>query len=229
MPYFSFKEYKKPVRHDKASMNYQRKVLALFGFLLPLLAPLMGFIAYEKNGPEFWYSISATFYASSNIFMIGTLAIFAFFLWTYKGYDLGDSLTCKFSSIMAAGILVFPCRCMASGETTGVLNLPTGVSHIIHCIIAALLFGSFAVMIGFRFTKTDKFRVTKAKSRKNKIYYTCSMIIMVAMTCQTITSFLEIGWFTIINEAVMLWSFSFAWAVKAGVFKSLEKEDVPYV
>ena len=89
------------MRHDKASMNYQRKVLALFGFLLPVLAPLIGFIACAKNGPEFWYSISATFYASSNIFMIGVLAIFAFFLWTYKGYDIGDNVTTKISAGLA--------------------------------------------------------------------------------------------------------------------------------
>ena len=70
------------MRNDKDTMRWQRKILAVFGVLLPILAPLFGFLAYDKNGPEFWYSISATFYASSNIFMIGVLAIFAFFLWS---------------------------------------------------------------------------------------------------------------------------------------------------
>lgn len=213
------------MRHDKATMNYQRKILALFGLLLPLLAPIMGFIAYEKNGPEFWWSISATFYASSNIFMIGTLAVFAFFLFTYKGYDIGDNATCSFSAAMALGILIFPCQTEASGATTGVLNLPTPLSHVIHCVVAALLFGSFAYMIGFRFTMSDTTHKTKGKLIRDKIYTICSYIIMWAMICQVFTSIFNIGWMTIVNEAVMLWAFSFAWAVKADCFKKfIDKE-----
>lgn len=214
------------MRHDKVTMNWQRKVLALFGLLLPILAPLTGFIAYEKNGPEFWYSISATFYASSNILMIGTLAIFAFFLWTYKGYDIGDSFTCKFSAVTAIGILVFPCKTLMSGDYVGILNLPVGVSNIFHCIFAALLFGSFAYMIGFRFTKTvNQNDMPIMKYRRNLIYGSCMIIIFMAMTSQLFTSIFKIKWFTIINEAIMLWSFSFAWAVKAGVFTNLNDKN----
>ena len=208
------------MKNDKSTMNWQRKVLALYGVLLPILAPLAGFIAYDKNGTEFWYSISATFYATSNIFMIGVLAVFAFFLWTYKGYDLGDAYTCKFSAAMAIGILVFPCKSLMSGDRVGVLNLPVEVSNIFHCIIAALLFGSFAYMIGFRFTKTDKIHITPAKSLRNKVYRICAIIIAVAMANQVLTSILVIKWFTIINEAIMLWAFSFAWAVKSDVFSN---------
>ena len=207
------------MKHDKATMNWQRRVLSLLGVLLPILAPLFGFIAYEKNGPTFWYSISATFYATSNILMIGVLSIFAFFLWTYQGYDIGDRYTTRFSSIMAIGILVFPCKCPAAGDTTGILNLPTNVSNIAHCIIAALLFASFAYMIGFRFTKTSAITVTTNKQIRNKIYYICAGIILFFMLNQVITSVLNISWMTIVNEAFMLWAFSFAWAVKADTFK----------
>lgn len=207
------------MRHDKMTMNWQRKMLALWGVLLPILAPLAGFIAYEKNGPTFWHSISATFYATSNILMIGVLAIFAFFLWTYKGYDIGDSFTCKFSALTALGILVFPCDCDAAGSTTGILNLPTNVSHICHCIIACLLFASFAYMIYFRFTKSDLLVMLESKKRRNRIYKICAGIIALFMVVQIATSILGIGWMTIVNEAGMLWAFSFAWAVKADVFK----------
>lgn len=209
------------MKNDKETMKWQRKVLALFGFLLPILSVLLGFIAYSKNGPHFWWSISATFYASSNILMIGVLAIVAFFLWTYKGYDIGDSFTCKFSSTMAAGILVFPVECDAAGNTTGIFNLPTPISNAFHCFIAALLFGSFAYMIGFRFTKTDPKKstiITDSKKKRNLIYYICAGIIVFFMLLQVVTSLLNIGWMTIVNEAFMLWAFSFAWAVKADTF-----------
>lgn len=208
------------MRHDKKTMNFQRKTLALMGVLLPILAPLMGFIAYDKNGSEFWYSISATFYATSNIFMIGTLAIFAFFLFTYKGYDIGDNVTCSFSAFMALGILIFPCDCSLADKTTGVLNMPTPVSHVVHCIVAGLLFASFAYMIGFRFTKHANYVAwTPKKLKRNDIYIICALIIAIGMVSQVITSLIGIKWMTIVNEAVMLWAFSFAWAVKADCFK----------
>ena len=215
------------LHHDKATMNWQRKILALYGVLLPILAPLFGFLAYSKNGHKFWYSISATFYATSNILMIGTLAVFAFFLWTYQGYDIGDSFTCKFSALMAIGILVFPCECDAADITTGILNISTKISNIFHCIIAALLFGSFAYMIGFRFTKTTFKVMTDHKKIRNKIYYICAGIIALFMLSQAITSLLNIAWMTIVNEAIMLWAFSFAWFVKADGFKQFmdSKED----
>ena len=214
--------------HDKATMNWQRKILSLFGFLLPILAPLFGFIAYDLNGPRFWWSISATYYATSKILMIGVLGVVAFFLWTYKGYDIGDSFTCKLSASAAACILIFPCECDAAGSTTGILNLSTNISNVFHCISAAILFGSFAYMIGFRFTKTDpkKMIMSNKKITRNKIYYICASIIVGFMLLQVITSLLNIGWMTIVNEAFMLWAFSFAWAVKADVFVKFKDEEV---
>lgn len=213
------------MHHDKSTMNWQRKMLALYGVLLPILAPLFGFLAYSKNGPEFWYSISATFYATSNILMIGVLAVFAFFLWTYQGYDIGDRFTTRFSAIMALGILVFPCECEAAGETTGILNLSTNISNIFHCIIAALLFASFAYMIGFRFTKTTFKVMTNHKKIRNKVYYICAGIIVFFMINQIVTSLLNIRWMTIVNEAFMLWAFAFAWYVKADGFKQFMDTD----
>lgn len=206
------------MKHDKASMNRQRRALAIIGFLLPLLSTLPGFMAYEKNGSEFWYSISATFYATSNICMIAGLSIFAFYLWNYKGYDIGDKFTCRFSSLMCIGILLFPCSCAAAGLTTGIFNIPTNVSNIIHCILAGLLFGSFAYMIGFRFTKTTE-PMTNEKLVRNMVYRTACKLIVTAMLAQVITSYLGVRWMTIVNETVMLWAFSYAWGVKSDVFK----------
>ena len=209
------------MKHDKDSMNWQRRILAVLGVLLPILAPLFGLLAYSKNGPTFWYSISATFYASSNILMIGILTVFAFFLYCYQGYDIGDKFTTTFSASMAIGILIFPCNCAAADTTVGILNIPVNISNIIHCTVAALLFASFAYMIGFRFTKSNYKgeKISNKKKLRNKIFYGCAGIIVLFMLNQVVTSILDIGWMTIVNEAIMLWSFSFAWAVKAGTFK----------
>ena len=213
------------MRHDKKTMNYQRKMLALTGFLLPILSTIPGFIAGDRNAPDFWWSISATFYATSGIFMIVALGRFSGFLFTYKGYDIGDRVTCCFSAVMAYGILLFPCKTTSAGSTTGVFNLPTDLSHVIHCIVAGLLFGSFAYMIGWRFTKTEKFTLpTGGKLKRNRVYRSCAITILTVMMFQVLTSLLGVGWFTIINETIMLWAFSFAWAVKSGWFKRWRDE-----
>lgn len=208
------------MRHDKKTMNFQRRMLGLMGFLLPLTT-ILGFIGGDRNAEDFWYSISAQYYATSRDFMVGTLFTFGCFLITYLGYDIGDRATCKFSAAMAFGILLFPCNTTAAGPTTGLLNLPTPVSHILHCICAALLFGSFAYMIGWRFTKTDTTLKTTGKQKRDLIYRMCSWIIIAAMAVQVVTSIIGIGWMTIVNETVMLWSFSFAWEVKGGFIKKL--------
>lgn len=217
------------MRHDKKTMNFQRKYLALLGFLLPVLAPGLGFIAGDKNAPDFWHSISATYYSTSGWIMAGILFTFACFLFSYKGYDIGDRSICVFSGMMALSILIFPCKTTAAGETVGILNLPVMVSHGVHCISAALLFGSFAYMIGLRFTKTDKIlALTSKKYIRNRLYKTCSLLIVTMMLVQLLTSLLDIGWMTIVNEAVMLWAFSLAWAVKAGCFKILNDDFTKY-
>ncbi len=206
------------MRHDKASMNHQRRALALTGFLLQILSTIPGFIAGDRNAPDFWWSVSATFYATSCIFMIVALGRFSGYLFAYEGYDIGDKATCRFSGAMAYGILLFPCSTSAAGETTGVFNLPTPLSHVIHCIVAALLFGSFAYMIGFRFTKSDRL-LTEAKKKKNLVFRICAGVIVAGMISQFVTSLAGIGWFTIINETIMLWSFSLAWGVKSDLVK----------
>ncbi len=208
------------MRNTKEVMNLQRRMLALIGFVLPLLTTLGGLPARSVNPPGWWYSISAAFYATSCIFMIFAISGFAFFLGTYGGYDLGDRITSAFSATTAFLILVFPCKTDFTGPTTGLLNLPTETSNIIHCIDATLLFGSFAYMIGFRFTKTRKnWPRTKKKKERDKIYKICAAVIVAAMISQVITSIAELKFMTIVNETVMLWAFSFAWAVKSGIFK----------
>ena len=212
------------MRHDKATMNEQRRNLAIVGFLLPVLSILFGLPFLETNGPTFWYSISAMYYSTSGDLMRGALAVFGGYLLCYRGHDIGDSLTCKLSGVFAWGIVVFPCKCDAAGLKTGILQLPTPLSHVIHCIFAALLFGSFAYMIGCRFTKGNKL-ITEEKALRNTIYKVCATIILVVMALQVITSIFGWGWFTIINETIMLWAFSFAWAVKADMFKKFRDKD----
>lgn len=199
-------------------MKLLNKVLGVLCGLLPFCV-LLTFLG--ENAEDTWHSISAIFFSNAKICMIGLIFTAAVFFFCYIGYDWVDDLITDISAVSALGIIVFPCSCEMHDRRYCLLGkwITEDVSHIAHCICAGVLFGSFALMI-FRFRKTSG-RMTCKKTKRNTIYAFCSVIILIAMANQVLTSVAGIGWFTIINEAVMLWAFSFAWLVKGEMFKRL--------
>lgn len=201
---------------DKNTMKLFNKALGVLCGLLPLCV-LLTFLG--TNAPDTWHSISATYFSNAKICMIGLLFTAAVFFFCYTGYDWLDNLITSLSASSALGIIIFPCACEMHDRRYCLLGkwISEDVSHIAHCICAGLLFLSFAVMI-LRFRKTSG-RMTCKKTMRNTIYLFCSVIILLAMANQVLTSLAGIGWFTIVNEAIMLWAFSFAWLVKGEAFK----------
>lgn len=213
---FQFKQ------QSKEQMKLLRLVLGFMCFFLPELSILPGFIAFAKNGSEFFYSISATFYATSNVHMIAALKITAIFFLCYKGYSWFDRVLTLIMALTANLIVDFPCLCQAATQIVGPWQVPVEISSMIHNISAAILFGSFWVMVRFGFTQSDKTKRMTAKKRiRNDIYMICSLFIMVGAASQVITSVIGVRWMTIINEAVMLKAFGIAWLVKSELFKHL--------
>lgn len=203
---------------DQKTMKTIRYAL---GWLCLILVPCsVGFGLFDiaDNGSQYWWSVSATYYANSKPFMIGILFATGVFFICYRGYDRLDNIIADISAVSAFGIIIFPCECFASPERVGIFGLNVSTSHILHCIFASILFISFAIMIGFRFTKGNT-TYFFAKKRRNRIYRICAALITLAMIVQVVTSILDIGWMTIVNETVMLTSMSIAWLVKAGAFK----------
>ena len=76
-------------------------------------------------------------------------------------------------------------------------------------------------MVGYNFTQSKgDDTMTPEKKLRNKIYYTCAGVIIVFMLNQVISACCGFpGYWTLINEAIMLWAFSFAWLVKAEFFE----------
>lgn len=204
---------------------HQRRVL---GILCLLLAPLsIAFGLFSQTNPEhWWYSISATYYANSNMLMIGLLFSTSVFFITYQGYDIIDRIITDFSALFAIGIVTFPCN-IGIYERVGLFQLPVATSNIIHYCCAAGLFLSFAIMIIFRFTKSNGL-VTKKKVTRNIIYYVCGGVILLFMIWQLITTLIHLpGYWTIIDETVMLTAFSIAWLVKGESFRTFNDDEEP--
>ena len=65
-----------------------RFLLGIICGLLPIGCLLFGLLGQMAgiNNPEWYVSISATYFANSNMWMIGALCLCSFFLFTYEGY-----------------------------------------------------------------------------------------------------------------------------------------------
>lgn len=202
----------------QSQLHTQRLVLGVICGLLPICCILFGLIGADTAllGRAWWYSISATFYANSNIWMIGSLVLASFFFATYKGYDLGDRVLTIISAVSSIGIVIFPCY--GTFAKVGIFMLPNQLSNIIHCIMAAILFVSFALMILTQFTKgNDKTR--------NRVYYICGGIIVLFMFNQVLSMMLNYpGYWTLINEFFMLEAFAVAWITKSKATFQIKKK-----
>ncbi len=216
-----------------------KKMMRILGILCFLLAPLsfIGAIyaqAIEGGFPECWHSISATFYTPAAPLMTILLGATGIVFITYDGYDKIDKIVTTITGIMALIIVACPCLTPITPARTGIFLVPAKTSNFIHCVAAGLLFGLFAYMIAFRFTKHNSLGIKDIwvytwysrfaegkKATRNRIYYLCAMTIIIFMLVQVITSTLDIGWMTIVNEWAMLTAFSIAWLTKSGLFKAL--------
>lgn len=196
----------------KSQVHLQRFILGLICGLLPILDIVFGLVFY-KHIPQ---SISVTYYYNFKIIMIGALILCSFFLFTYKGYDLGDRIFTILAGIGAFGVASFPMANVFEQDVVkvGLFSLPDNISNIIHCIMAILVFGSFGLMTLTQFTKG------KHKYR-NILYYICGGIILLAMLLMGLSYFiacLNFNASTMIYELIMLEAFSVAWLTKSGIF-----------
>ena len=229
----------------ESQTHYQRFMLGVLCGLLPvgclvfgLLGQLMGI-----NNPNWYVSISATYFANSNMCMIGALCLCAFFLFTYQGYkepakflhlegirgfkrfwlwfkywwnfstDIGDKGYTTIAGIAALLIVACPCAAEGTDPYLGLFALPAAISDTIHSVAAAVLFISFALMILTQFTKGGR-------KNRNILYYICGTIMLIAMAF--VVASMVLSWppyMTMILEIVMLEAFAVAWIVKSNVIK----------
>ena len=204
----------------ESTTHYQRFMLGIICGLLPFVCVLFGFLGELTgiNPPEWYKSISATYFSNANMCMIGALCLYAFFLFTYKGYDLGDRALTMIAAISALLIVACPCDAIPA-DNLGLFALPAKISSTIHDLSAAVLFVAFALMILTQFTKGSQ-------KRNNTIYRICGWTMIGVMAFVVASYFLPLPpYMTMIYEFILLESFAVAWIVKSGVFQ-IKKEGV---
>jgi len=199
----------------ESTTHYQRFMLGIICGFLPVASVLFGLLG-ELTGinHDGWYnSISATYWCNSNMCMIGALCLCSFFLFTYKGYDLGDRVLTMIAAVSALLIVACPCDAIPS-EYLGLFALPATVSSTIHDAAASVLFVSFALMIITQFTKGSQ-------KRKNTVYRICGWIMVAVMVLVVVSRFLPLpSYMTMVYEFILLEAFAVAWIVKSSAIQT---------
>lgn len=189
-----------------------RNFLGTLGCLLPVLSIAGAALSPNTIYPEWWYSISVTYYSSP--VLIAVLSAVAFFLMVYRSYSKWDTLVNTLAGVFALGVVIFPCECkwLEESARVGLFYLPIYVTKWFHYISA---FGVF-----FLLSLNSLFLFTKGKNQtKNKIYKICGIIMIAALALFGLNAVtLNIGFMVIVWETVMLFAFGVSWLVKGHVF-----------
>jgi hypothetical protein len=176
---------------------------------------------FGQGNPYRWNdSISSTYYANSGIVFTGLMIATGLFLVTYRGYDLGDRITCTISGIFGLTLAIFPNNC-CEGRTWNLFMLPKEITNIVHDISAVIFFLSLIYMIVFRFTKGD---LTDSKKRwRNTIYRICGGGMAMSFLAFIVCTLLKIEPWNMLfySEAAALFFFGVAWLVKGETFETV--------
>lgn len=205
---------------EKRTMLIQRRILGSLCIALVPAVLLFGLFGSSTNPSDWYFSVSATFYANSNIFMIGLIFSTSVFFFSYKGYDWKDRLCSIIQAISLLGIILFPVYNYTQPEVCGIFNLPSNISHILHCITSGIFFAAIGFNLIFLFTITGN-EITEKKKLRNNIYRICGILIVISAIIIPInsTSLFDFvpDWFptTMICEFIMFTSFGFSYIVKS--------------
>lgn len=193
-----------------------RKMLGILGCILAPTQLIFGAITHSKM-----MSISATHYNPQYLLFEGLVVAVGFFLLVYRGYDIGDSVSCK---IAGAGALVL-CYLPTAGGNWNFACIPGKTTNIFHIIGALTFFISLAYLIFFRFTRGEN-------AKKNKLYkaLACLMLIFIFLggAIDLIVKLATpVGYNKLfvgplfIGEGLGLLMFGIAWLVKGKMFDRL--------
>ncbi len=164
-----------------------RRLIGILGILLPLLLYLVLLIDSGVRFPM--ESISHYYFTRASGVFIIVVSLLAIFLLIYKGCEEGDFFFSSAAGIFALCLLLFPTNnitlCCDTARKYSLTYLPTHGSfrEDFHLFSAAIFLTSLAWMSFHIFTKSDKppRQRTLQKRRRNRVYRSCALIMMLAL------------------------------------------------
>ncbi len=203
-----------------------RKAVGILGMVLPFLL-IIGYLLFEK-GCKFPPSISHFYYTNMGNLFVGVLCAVSLFLFAYNGYDEKDKWSAKLGGLFAACVAMFPTdyNSYAIIDCSRIARVENAFFNTMHYGASVLLFLTFAYFSLFLFTKTKQTGEVKGnKLIRNRIYITCGIIIVVAISGIAIIGIVP-KWYDALAhlkpifslETVALLAFGYSWLIKGETF-----------
>jgi len=214
------------------TFNELRQAVGWLGILLPFVLAILLYLLTSCSVQD---SISQYYYTRMGSYLTGTLCAVGLFLFAYKGYPgESDSKLCNFAGACAIGVAFLPMQLnVGDVPCPDCIVFFTQGDHwwrIFHFIFAGLLFTTMAYLSYFKFTKTNKDKISKGEKKytRNQLYRTCGIIIFSCILLMLVYSIikgfkpeLKVNTLTFFMESIMLIAFGTAWLVKGEGVKSL--------
>lgn len=200
-----------------------RNACGILGIILPYVC-LFSASLCEHPGPEWWYSISATYYQTPA--MVALLLPACVVMICYIGYDKRDNIVTTLSGISGILLAMFPCSVnwLPAGTRVGFFHIPMEVSNICHFIAGLSFFFLLGYNSFFLFTKSSKDEMSEGKKFRNKIYRFCGagmLIVGLAFAALRIAG--APGYVTIFAEIILLNLFGLSWLVKGQALRRFKR------
>ncbi len=185
-----------------------RRVVGILGVVLPVILALWGFALCECI--ELQNSISDYYSLRTRDALVGILFAIGWFLFAYRGYDVGDSIAGYLACLFALGVALFP---NSSGDDW---------QRVVHFTSAVMLFLVLSYFALFLFTKSNEPREswTDQKKLRNRIYVACGAVMLICIVLiglyfgllkdTAVSDIKPVFWL----ESLVLWTFGISWFVK---------------
>jgi len=210
---------KREVRYVIANLDSMRRMIGIFGILLPYACILA---SSWQNAPVL-NSIGAYYYSNIRDIFIGLLLGTSLALFMYKGYELRDQIIASASSIAVLGFAIFPSPSPVEPlPAVGMFQLEPPYADLLHSASFFLFFLLSGYNSYFVFTLGERASLTKRKIVRNRVYRACGFGIFASLALiilGAILGFRPVGMnWTFMLESVMFQAFGISWLVKGKTF-----------
>jgi hypothetical protein len=207
-----------PSGGDDLSSHAHRQAIGWLGFFL---APLVcAFSAIFPTPGQLrwlpWDSVSSYYYSFAAVVFVGVLCAMAFYLLTYRGYDhpkrKWDHRLSVAASVFALGVAAFPSTPLEDVPVPAWRLDWMGLAHFGSAIALFICFAIFCLVL-FR-TKRSAPSVDDGKSKRDKIYLACGILILVGLAWAGWEKMPGHSGHIFFPEFLMLVAFSVSWLTK---------------
>lgn len=199
-----------------------RQIVGLLGIGLPIFLVVGSY--YYGNCDIIQNSISDYYHTQMRDIFVGTLCAVAMFMFTYKGYDIRDTIAGNLACVFAVGVAFFPTGVDALSDCAEQCITYDPWIEVLHFTFATVFFVVLIYFSLFLFTEGNQPEDEEhlQKRKRNIVFKTCAYIMIACVVliafyffylqdkCPDLKQFKLVFWL----ESIALWAFGISWLTK---------------